>query len=248
MATQAQSKIDAATDEAKAAATADAPAKPKKAPAAKKNVAKKAAKKTATKKPVAKKKAAAKKVVKKKVAAKKPVAKKTKAKKAAKKAAAPTKVSSLTELKDTIMAKTNTTDFTKTVKEAAADVQSRAKAAYDKGSEFASDAVEFNKANIEAVVESGKIFAGAVQEMGRDAVADTKTVFETVTEDARKIAAVKSPTELFQLQGELARRNFDAMVAYNSKNIEKTIKLANDVFAPVSNRVSVAAERISKAA
>ena len=247
MATQAPSKIDAATAEAKAAATVEAAAKPVAAAApAKKSVAKKAAKKTPAKKPVAKK-TAAKKVVK-KVAAKKPAAKKTPAKKAAMKAAAPIKISSLTELKDTIMAKTNTKDFTKTVKEAAADVQSRAKAAYDKGSELFAEANEFNKANIEAIVESGKILAGAVQEMGRNAVEDTKTVFETVTEDARKVAAVKSPTELFQLQGELARRNFDAMIAYNSKNTEKMIKLANDVFAPVSNRVSVAAERISKAA
>ncbi|MFN2101069.1 phasin family protein [Altererythrobacter sp. MF3-039] len=245
MATEAKSKIDAATEEAKAAATAEVTAKPVKAAAAKKAPSKKAKLKASTaKKAVAKKTAKPKKVTKKKVAAKKPAAKKTPVKKAAK----PTKVSSITELKDTIMAKTNTTKFTKTVKETAADVQSRAKAAYDKGSEMFSEAAEFNKANIEALVESGKVLAGAVQDMGREAVADTKTVFETVTADAKKMAAVKSPTELFQLQGEIARRNFDAMVAYNSKNIEKTIKLANDVFAPVSNRVSVAAERISKAA
>ena len=56
------------------------------------------------------------------------------------------------------------------------------------------------------------------------------------------------PTELFQLQGELARRNFDALVSFGSKRTEAWVKLYNDAFAPISNRVSVAAEKISKAA
>ena len=75
-----------------------------------------------------------------------------------------------------------------------------------------------------------------------------KTVVETVTEDAKKVAAVKSPTELFELQGELARRNFDAAVSFGSKRTEALVKLYNDAFAPISNRVSVATERFNKAA
>jgi phasin family protein len=75
-----------------------------------------------------------------------------------------------------------------------------------------------------------------------------KTVIETVTEDAKKIAAIKSPTELMQLQGEIVRRNFDALVSFGSKRTEAWVKLTNDAFAPISNRVSVAAEKISKAA
>ena len=264
MATVAKSKIDEATEKAFTEATTsavkvDAPvpaaktaaeaAPVKKAPA-KKIIAKKAKKKPAAKKVVAKKLAAkksTKNITAKKAPAKKAAAKKAAPKKASKKAAAPKKTFTITGLKDKIMTK-NTKNFTKTVKETAADVQSRAKAAYDKSSELASDANDFNKANIEALVASGKVLAGAAQEMGRDAVADTKTVFQTVTEDAKKMAAVKSPTELFQLQGELARRNFDALVAYNSKSTEKMMKLANEAFAPVSNRMSVAAEKFSKAA
>ncbi len=95
------------------------------------------------------------------------------------------------------------------------------------------------RATCEAVVESGKILANGMQEMGRTVVADAKIAFETVTADVKKMASVKSPTELFQLQGELARRNFDAMVAQGSKNTETMIKLANDMFAPLSTRMSV---------
>jgi phasin family protein len=146
------------------------------------------------------------------------------------------------------MAKANTNEITKTVKEATENMQERAKTAYAKSSELTSDLVEFNKGNFEAVVESGKILASGVQDMGRTAIEDTKTAAATATADVKKMAGIKSPTELFQLQGEIARRNFDTGVAQTSKNVEAMMKLANDVFAPISNRASVAAEKIRKAA
>ena len=59
---------------------------------------------------------------------------------------------------------------------------------------------------------------------------------------------IKSPTELFQLQGKIMRRNFDMMVATGSKNTEAAMKLANDAFAPISGRVSLAAEKLAKVA
>ena len=250
MADQAKSKIDAAAEKAYAEAAAKetktekaAAPKAKAKPAAKKKAVKAPVKKAAPKKAVAKKKAAPK-----KVAAKKAAPKKT-TKAAAKKTAAP--FNPIAQAKDTIMAtakKAQTTDFTKTAKEAFADAQTRAKTAFAKTGELASEVTEFNKGNVEAVVESGKIFFAGMQDMGREQFAATKTVVETVQDDFKKVAAVKSPTEFMQLQGELARRNFDAAVSFGSKNTEAMVKLYNEAFAPISSRVSVAAEKIKKAA
>lgn len=245
MANEAKAKIDAAAEKAYAEAAtkegvstkavekaveADAP-KAKAKPAAIKKVVKAPAKK----KPV------------KKAAAKKAAPKKVKA--AAKKAAKPT--NAIAQAKDTIMAtakKAQNTDFTKTAKEALADVQTRAKTVFAKTGELASEVTEFNKGNVEAVVESGKIFFAGMQDMGRQQVAATKSVVKTVQGDFKKVAAVKSPTELVQLQGELARRNFDAAMSFGSKNTEALVKLYNDAFAPLSSRMSVAAEKLKKAA
>ncbi len=223
-----------------------------------------AAPKTAGKKPAAKKapakraatKAPAKKTAARTTAAKKAPAKKTPAKIAAKtpakaksaKAGSIMRTNPVTKLKDTIMATAKNTDITAQAKEMAADVQTRVKAAYAKTGEFAGEMGEFSKANLEAVVESGKIFLAGAQEMVRSDVETGKTVVETVTADAKKVVAIKSPTELMQLQGEIVRRNFDAVVSYGSKRTETIMKLYNDAFAPISNRVSVAAEKISKAA
>lgn len=229
--------VAAAAKPAKAAPAPKTIAAPKKAPAAKKAVpAKKAAaktvKKTATAKPTAKKPVLAKKV----------------AQKTGKPAAAPASTNPVIKLKDSIMNTVKNTDVTATAKDMLADVQTRAKTAYAKTGEFAADAGEFTKANVDAVVESGKIFFAGAQELLKDNVETGKTVIETVTEDAKKMAAIKSPTELMQLQGEITRRNFDALVSYGSKRTEAWVKLYNEAFAPISNRVSVAVEKVKKAA
>ena len=110
------------------------------------------------------------------------------------------------------------------------------------------EAGEFTKGNVEALVESGKVYAAGVQGFGKSYVEEAKSAYETLTGDLKELAAVKSPAELFQLQAKLARRNFDALVAYSSKNTDAALKLANEAFAPISGRISLAAEKISKAA
>lgn len=233
-------KIDAAAQKAYAEAAARVVEAPKaeKAPAMKKAAApeKPAARKVAAKKIAAPKKPAAKTTV-------KPVA----AKKAAKVSAAPM-TNPVIKLKDTIMATAKNTDIAATAKEMLADIQNRAQTAYAKTAELAGEAGEFGKANVDAVVESGKIFFAGAQDIVKSDIETGKAVIETVTEDAKKLAAIKSPTELMQLQGEIARRNFDALVSFGSKRTEAWVKLYNDAFAPISNRLSVAADKISKAA
>jgi phasin family protein len=255
VATAPVAKIDAAAEKAYAEASAKAVEAPaaakvvKAAPAATTTAATKKA--PAAKKATPVKKAAAKTVkktaAKKTAPVKKPVLAKKAVKPAAPKAAAP-KTNPVIKLKDTIMATAKNTDITATAKEVLADVQTRAQTAYAQTTVLASEATEFTKANVEAVVESGKIFFSGAQELLKDNVETGKTVIETVTADAKKVAAVKSPTELMQLQGEIARRNFDALVSYGSKRTEAWVKLYNEAFAPISNRVSVAAEKIKKAA
>lgn len=234
-------KAEVAAEKAYAAAAAAVEAKSVEVKSTVAPAAKVAAKKPAAKKVAAAKTPAATKVVTKKVAAVKAAPKKiikTPAKKAA------------TSFKDTIMAKTQIVaeDFTAKFKEAAEDAQSRAKAAFEKGNEFAAEGAEFTKGNIEALVESGKILAAGLQDLGKDYVAEGKSAIETMTADVKELVAVKSPADFFKLQGEMLRRNFDAAVASGSKNSEKVVKLANEAFAPISNRVSLAVEKVKQAA
>lgn len=152
---------------------------------------------------------------------------------------------SIPELKEKIMSM-STPDYTEKMTDVAAQLQGRSKEAYEKGSEVMTEMSDFAKGTVEAMVESGKIFSGAMQEMGKTYVEDAKAAYEQITADLKEMAAVKSPTELLQLQGKIMRRNFDAMVASSSKNAEKIMKISNDAFAPLSARISVATDKISK--
>lgn len=235
MADATANKIDEAKAEVlaeKAYAAAAAAPEVKAAPAAKKVAA--------PKKPVAKK-------IAKPAPAKKVVAKKNAAKPAAKKVA---KAAPLKSKDTTIMAKTQQAaeDFTAKVKDAVADLQDRAKTAMDKSTAVFADAGEFTKGNVEALVESGKVLAAGLQDLGKVYVEDAKTGFETMTADVKELATVKSPADFFKLQGEILRRNFDTAMATGSKRSEALVKLANDAFAPVQNRVSIAVEKVKQAA
>jgi hypothetical protein len=127
-----------------------------------------------------------------------------------------------------------------------ADVQGKAKAAFEKGTAALGEANEFAKGNVEALVESGKVLSSGLQDLGATAVAETRGAFEALTTDAKELAAAKSPTEFFQLQSAIVRKQFDGAVAQASKNTEAFLKLANDAFAPLSSRVTLAVEKVSK--
>ena len=145
-----------------------------------------------------------------------------------------------------------TNDFTATMTEsmsgAVAEVQSKMQEAYDKSTSMVTEMTEFAKGNVDAMMESGKIFADGMQGMGKSMADDAKSVYETATADMKEMASIKSPTELFQLQGKIMRRNFDAMIANASKGTDAMMKLANDSVAPISGRVNMAAEKMSKVA
>lgn len=143
---------------------------------------------------------------------------------------------------------TSTTEFTEKFTAAFKDAQEKAKAALEKSQAAFGDAGEFAKGNVEAMVESTKILATGLQDMTKGYVSESKAAFEGMTADVKELTTVKSPTEFFEKQSALLRKNFDAAVAASSKNSEAFLKLANEAFQPISTRVSLAVEKIKKAA
>lgn len=127
------------------------------------------------------------------------------------------------------------------------EMTARAKTAYQKSAEMMNEASAFAKGNVEAMVESSKILASGMQDLGRTAVADSRSEFETLTADVKNLAGVKTPTDFFQLQSAMMRKHFDKAVAMSSKNSEAMLKLYNDAFQPISNRVSLAMEKANVA-
>jgi len=151
--------------------------------------------------------------------------------------------------------KKEVTKMNDTIKDAAekgqayfAEFSEKAKAAAEKGAKAFEDINEFNKGNVEAFVESGKIAAKGFEAFGQGYADYARKQFEGTTAALKSFAAVKSPTEFFKLQSDFVRGQFDSFVAESSKNTEAMLKLAGDVAKPLSNRVALAAEKIKVAA
>ncbi len=225
--------------------TPAAPATPAAAPApAAAKVAAPAKVKTAkAKAKPAVKKAAAPKAVAKKVALKKAVVKTISPKAAPKPVAAVSK--GIKTMNDTVKkfadeAKTRTEALT-------ADFNEKAKEAMSKTSKIAEEAVEFNKANIEAIVEAGKIAAKNMEVLGQEGVTFARKSFEDTTAALKGYTGVKTPADFFKLYAENSKKAFDSAVAQTSKTSEMVVKMANDSFAPISNRVSVITSKMKAA-
>lgn len=128
------------------------------------------------------------------------------------------------------------------------DMTGRAKDAMGKGAAMFAELNSFNKGNIEAMVESGRIAFSGMQSMAQAQAAYVRKQFEEATTAAKTIATAKSPTEFVKLQGEFVRQQFDGMVAETSRSTEAMLKLAGEVVQPISNRFALAADKVRQAA
>ena len=126
-----------------------------------------------------------------------------------------------------------------------ADAGERGQEAFKRTQKAAEELAELTRANIEAMVDAGRIAVEGTRTLGQDVVASGRDGVEKAAEAVRSFAEAKSPTEFLQLQGEFARTSFDRMVAESSKLTESFVKLAGEAFQPLSNRASANAERFN---
>jgi phasin family protein len=137
-----------------------------------------------------------------------------------------------------------TSSYQNNFQDAYSEAQNKAKEAFEKGTSMLGEFGEFTRGNVEAIVESGKIFASGLQDLGASLAAESRSTFETITADLKELAAAKTPADFLKIQSDVIRKSFDGAVAYGSKNSEAALKLASDAFAPISGRVSLAVEKV----
>jgi phasin family protein len=126
-----------------------------------------------------------------------------------------------------------------------ADANERGQKFAAKSQKTAEELAELAKANVEALVEAGRIYAGGAKAIGQDAIASGRDGIEQASDAVKTLAEAKSPAEFFQIQSELARASFDRFVAETSKLTERVVKLAGEAVEPLQTRASLNAERIN---
>ncbi len=120
------------------------------------------------------------------------------------------------------------------------------KASMDKAIKTAEEFVSFSQGNLEALVKSSQIWAAGVQDLGKQLAASAQAQVDQTMATWKALASVKSLKEAMELQSSLARSSVEKAVAETGKLTDASMKLAEQTFAPLTARMSLAAERFGR--
>jgi phasin family protein len=126
--------------------------------------------------------------------------------------------------------------------------QAEVKANMEKAMRTAEEFMSFGQGNVEAMMRSGRIWAEGVQDLGKSFAATAQAQFEQSMSTFKALAGVKSLKEAIDLQANLARSSVETAVNETSRFTDASLKLAEQAFAPITQRVTMAVEKFGRAA
>jgi hypothetical protein len=110
----------------------------------------------------------------------------------------------------------------------------------------AEEAAEFGRGNIEAMTKSAQLFAVGFQEMGKQVFAVSQALTDHALESAKALAAVKSLKEAADIQAAFAKASMERSMSEATKLGEASFRLAEQAAAPITARMTLAAEKFGK--
>jgi len=110
------------------------------------------------------------------------------------------------------------------------------------------DFAAFGTGNLEALTTSGKIWAAGVTDLTKQITSTAKSSFEGSVATFKALTTVKSVQEAIDLQTKYSKTAFADAVATSKSLTDASVKLVEQAMAPLTARVAVAVENLSKAA
>lgn len=104
------------------------------------------------------------------------------------------------------------------------------------------------KEGMDALIEAGTIWAQGVEQFGKAYLALAQEAAEAGSDAAKALFSVKSLKEAVDLQGEIARKNFDKSLNESVKLSELSVKVANETFMPIQKQFTAAVAKAGKIA
>ncbi|WP_424814094.1 phasin family protein [Roseococcus sp. YIM B11640] len=142
-------------------------------------------------------------------------------------------------------------------KQIAEDGVAQARAAVEKTMETANkaatdlikateEAVELGRGNFEAVSKASQLYVTGVQDLTRQTAAMFQAYSDQAIEAVKTMSSMKSLKEATDFQATYSRSSFERAMADASKIQEATIKLAETAFEPISSRMNIIVEKMTK--
>lgn len=104
----------------------------------------------------------------------------------------------------------------------------------------------FQKSNLKAFAVAGAIAANGVEALSRELLAFNKKAMEDSAENAKRLFECKTINELLEVQADLARAGFEQMIAQGTRFTDLAVKVANEIAAPLQERVGEAVGKLGK--
>lgn len=110
----------------------------------------------------------------------------------------------------------------------------------------AGEAAEFGRGNVEAIAQATQTYMAGVQDLSRMTLAMVQGLTEQTMEGVRAMSGVKSLKDATDIQTNLARSAMERSVAEATKLQETALRVAEQSFAPLTARMSLAAEKLAR--
>lgn len=110
------------------------------------------------------------------------------------------------------------------------------------------DFVSFGQGNVEAVMKSSQIWATGLQDLSKHFAATAQASIDETMATVKALSSVKSLKEAMDMQSSLAKTAMEKMMAESGKLTDASMKLAEQAIAPLTARVTLAAEKFGRTA
>lgn len=107
--------------------------------------------------------------------------------------------------------------------------------------------VNFGQGNVEALVKSSQIFATGLQDLGKLMAASAQASMDDAMSAFRAMTGVRSLKDAADLQASLARSAVEKALTQSNQVAETSFKVAEQAFAPIGSRLSLAVQSFGKA-
>lgn len=118
----------------------------------------------------------------------------------------------------------------------------------EKSFKVAEDMMAFSQGNIEACMKASQIWFAGVQDISKQVAAHAQAQMQETMSALKAFGGVKSVREVVDLQASLSRSTIEKTMAETSRLADASIKLTEQSVAPLTARMTLAMDKISRAA
>jgi len=116
------------------------------------------------------------------------------------------------------------------------------------GMKAAQEMAEFSRGNAEAMAQVTQTWIAGTQDLSRQAFSFAQAMADHAMEGVRALSGVKSLKDAAEIQVNLARGTVDKVMSETTRMQEASMRLVEQVAAPMTQRMTLAMERATKSA